>query len=393
MHHASLLEVLHAGSEFPPVDSPFWRSPALSHRAKSYPANFGNCVPMRIRMRSEVPSPHGLTGILLKGAIYFAHTSETGAVSGLADTGDLLPCASEDYEVCGWFDQREMLHALARHVGERLLAVARQFGEGIRAALSEAIGAALRPIPELGAKSAPHEACGLLVLTREGLINVPSRNLAPPNADGVQDEFAVDPATFAAADERGEIVAVWHTHPDGPAAPSEHDRQRSHDLQLPYLIFSLPGQMWHLHIPPPAGAPALALIGRSWAHRTIDCFTLVRDWYQAEGLAIPYFEREDDWWFKGENLYLANTTGQGFRRVGGVLPGCLLRGDLLLFSLKGSPVPQHAAIYEGRGVMIHHPPERPSRREPFAGPRGWWLDRLHSAWRHPHFEQPAQVAA
>ena len=47
-------------------------------------------------------------------------------------------------------------------------------------------------------------------------------------------------------------------------------------------------------------------------HRVLDCYTLVRDYYHRErGIELLDFEREDDWWHKGQDLYM-----QGFERAG-----------------------------------------------------------------------------
>jgi len=47
------------------------------------------------------------------------------------------------------------------------------------------------------------------------------------------------------------------------------------------------------------------LVGREWSHGVLDCYALVRDWFRAErGVELPNFVRFDDWWKRGENLYL-----------------------------------------------------------------------------------------
>ncbi|EKH97818.1 hypothetical protein EC5905_1492, partial [Escherichia coli 5905] len=37
-----------------------------------------------------------------------------------------------------------------------------------------------------------------------------------------------------------------------------------------------------------------------------DCYTLFRDACHLAGIDMPDFEREDDWWRNGQNLYLDN---------------------------------------------------------------------------------------
>lgn len=381
----ALRQAAHAGPEFPTPDSPFWKSPALTRRNANYPEAFEGRVPMFIRARFTSKAV-GERAAVHAGQVYPAQTDSAGSVSAVGGNGALVALLPDDFVVVSWFDAKDTLAALVRQA-------ARQMGLSARASCCppmDAVARAIRPIPAAATCMAPSEACGLIVLCRrEGLICVHSANRATPNEAGVQEDFALDAEVFRAADERGDIIAVWHTHPNGDEKPSEADQQRSHELQIPYLIYSLPAEAWHLHIPPPPAAPAVALIGRGWHYGVLDCFTLVRDWYLTHGLVLPHFEREPDWWFKGQNLYLENLPQNGFERVGErgdrELFRHLRRGDLLLYQLAGSPVPQHAAIYEGDGVMVHHPQDRLSVREAFTGQRGFWIDRFHSAWRHPHF--------
>ncbi|MBS0661365.1 MAG: Mov34/MPN/PAD-1 family protein [Verrucomicrobia bacterium] len=316
--------------------------------------------------------------------VYTVWTNSHGAVDAICGNGELLGLRPAEFEVINWFDPADFICRLMLEAVEAAPLVPSKYLMQI----GNDLPAALRCIPREAQHAHPHEACGLLVLTTQGLVSITARNLAPKNEAGVQEDFILDPAKFAYADEAGQILAIWHTHPSTPAAPSPADLQRSHDLQIPYLIYSLPTDGWHLHKPPPEDQPAVALIGRPWMHGVLDCYTLVRDWYRTRGLVFPQFAREDDWWAKGENLYLEHVGPHGFVRVGeGTERAALLRqlqpGDLLLYTLANSPVPQHAAIYEGDGCIVHHPEGRLSCREPFAGPRGFWIDRLHSVWRHP----------
>lgn len=78
----------------------------------------------------------------------------------------------------------------------------------------------------------PEETCGLLVGRRAGLRGfvlraVQARNLARRHRS---DKFDLDPVAYVAADRAAraeglEVIGVWHSHPDHPAAPSEDDRR------------------------------------------------------------------------------------------------------------------------------------------------------------------------
>ncbi|WP_434006495.1 NlpC/P60 family protein [Escherichia coli] len=103
------------------------------------------------------------------------------------------------------------------------------------------------------------------------------------------------------------------------------------------------------------------LTGRLFEHGVTDCYTLFRDAYHLAGIDMPDFEREDDWWRNGQNLYRTI-----WRRL--VLQDFLPSaqpGDILLCCF-GASVTNHAAIYCGNGELLHHLPEQLSKRERYS---------------------------
>ena len=111
-------------------------------------------------------------------------------------------------------------------------------------------------------------------------------------------------------------------------------------------------------------------------------YTLFRDAYHLAGIDMPDFEREDDWWRNGQNLYLDNMAVTGFYRV----PlSSAQAGDILLCCF-GASVANHAAIYCGNGELLHHLPEQLSKRERYSEK---WQRRTHSVWRHRHWHASA----
>ena len=108
----------------------------------------------------------------------------------------------------------------------------------------------------------------------------------------------------------------------------------------------------------------------------------VPDAYHLAGIDMPDFEREDDWWRNGQNLYLDNMAVTGFYRV----PlSSAQAGDILLCCF-GASVANHAAIYCGNGELLHHLPEQLSKRERYSEK---WQRRTHSVWRHRHWHASA----
>ena len=93
------------------------------------------------------------------------------------------------------------------------------------------------------------------------------------------------------------------------------------------------------------------------------------------------FNRPDEWWHNGQNLYLDNLEGQGFKRLDS--QETLQIGDVILMQV-GANVPNHAGIYLGEQQVLHHSPKRLSKRDLYDG---YWLKHTHSIWRHHNAEQ------
>jgi cell wall-associated NlpC family hydrolase len=110
-----------------------------------------------------------------------------------------------------------------------------------------------------------------------------------------------------------------------------------------------------------------------------DCYALVKDWYLLErGVELQEGPRDWEWWLNGDDLYRQNFAGAGFR-VADLAE--LREGDVLLMHVM-SQTPNHAAIYLGGGLILHHLQGRLSRTEP----AGRWLSYVTHALRHESAE-------
>jgi len=214
----------------------------------------------------------------------------------------------------------------------------------------------------------PRESCGLLVVCKGKELYVPCANLGVGT-----DQFVIDPKDYARADAMGEIVAVVHSHPALPPTPSQADRVACEASGLHWYIVSYPNGQWAELKPQGYVAP---LVGREWSHGVLDCYSLVRDWFaQERGIDLPDFNRFDEWWKRGENLYVDNFESSGFVRLD-VQP--LQVGDCFLMQVV-SPVPNHAAVYLGDGLILHHLQGRLSSRDVYGG---YWQKITTHTLRH-----------
>lgn len=213
----------------------------------------------------------------------------------------------------------------------------------------------------------PREACGLVVIGRGRERYWPCEN----RADGT-DHFVMDARDYAAAEEAGDVVAVVHSHPNAQPDPSQADRVACEASGLPWFIVGIPNERWAELRPVGYQAP---LVGRQFSHGVLDCYALIRDHYaQALRIALPDFERADNWWHRGGNLYIENFQRAGFSVVSGEPQA----NDVLLMQVQ-SKVPNHGAVYLGDGMILHHLHGRLSCREPFGG---YWQKHCTHILRH-----------
>lgn len=222
----------------------------------------------------------------------------------------------------------------------------------------------------------PNESCGLVVMTSAG-----ERYVACANShDKPSEHFRVTGEAFADAEELGEVVAVIHSHPDASANPSDADRVQCELSELPWHILSIgmvDGQ-------PEFGAQGYCepcgyeapLEGRQFAHGTLDCFTLFKDFLWREyQIRVSNYDREDDWWNNGGDLYSVDRlNSEGFFQI----TDDPRRGDIILMNVR-SKVANHAAVYLGDGTILHHLHGRLSRKEAYGG---YWAERTMLIVRH-----------
>lgn len=210
------------------------------------------------------------------------------------------------------------------------------------------------------ARDYPRESCGLVVIWKGRMRYVPVRNIAERN-----EHFVMHPQDQADAEDLGEVVLVVHSHPDLPPMPSQADLVECEKSGLPWLIVNWPTGAVHQFSPSGYVAP---LYGRVFSHGVLDCYSFIQDYYRQElGIELPDFERQDEWWLKGQNLYLEGFTAAGFEKVSGPMRA----HDGLLMRVS-APVPNHGAVYLGDGRIGHHQMSRLSSRDIFGG----WYEKV-----------------
>lgn len=221
--------------------------------------------------------------------------------------------------------------------------------------------------------TAPQECCGFVVF-KDGFSYIPCENIShdPVNF------FEISADDFILAEERGDIVALVHSHPDsvfekGLPYLSIADRECQVRTQLDFwLVVDNDIRQFHYISP---------LLGRMFENNKQDCRNIVLDCYMLSGIELPDDSKYEFDWFESSNLYEDGMKRCGFFKLSQDEPVQI--GDVILIKV-GANVANHAGVYLGDQMMIHHSESRLSARVPYDG---FWLNSTHSIWRHSEWQK------
>lgn len=214
----------------------------------------------------------------------------------------------------------------------------------------------------------PREACGVVIIEGGEEVYVPCRNDARTKSE----HFICNYEDAADAEDRGEVIMLVHSHPNVPARPSQADLVECEKGNIAWMIIAVWKEAGDAvprivadHVFAPSGYEA-PLVGREYSFGTLDCYTIIRDWYaRTQGIVLPDFERRDEFWTDKHgpqvDLY-GQYEAAGFELV---KDGTLRIGDIVLSQVARSTIRNHAAVYIGDGMILHHTYNRLSSRDPY----------------------------
>lgn len=219
----------------------------------------------------------------------------------------------------------------------------------------------------------PNEACGLVVIVRGKERFWPCANLS----ETPQDQFIINPADYSAAEEAGEIVGVFHSHVHIPPTPSQADLVSCEATGLRWYIVNPQTEEWAEFAPSGYEAP---LVGRTHCWGRLDCWSIVRDWYQRErGITLIDLPRAAGFWRRGENILGDNYQRAGFVPI--AEDEAMQAGDVILTQTGDSPFPNHVLLYLGDDLILHHAENRLSSRDIYGG---WYRKHTVKVLRYAH---------
>jgi len=218
----------------------------------------------------------------------------------------------------------------------------------------------------------PKEACG--VFTRS------SGYIACTNIDPEPEKNFRMKEYFQVAANRDDVIAIFHSHPDGIAEPTEADMAFQISTAFSWGIVALDKNREVIDCFFWGGKEIPPLLGRKYRSGTMDCYSIIKDaymlWY---GIKLPDFPRDADFWERGENLYSDNFGEAGFEMI---TPDKIMPGDVLLGSIRGRGIVNHGAIVLSEREILHHTINGLSRRDSFSR----WFQHLNICLRHKDFK-------
>lgn len=219
------------------------------------------------------------------------------------------------------------------------------------------------------AREYPREACGVICQSGGQLRYFPCLNTASDPAD----HFTINPEDYARAEDWGEVIGIFHSHPDATSRPSETDKAQCDLTELPWHILSWPEGDLRTIYP----RDELPLIGRPFVLGVYDCWGLIMSYYRQEhGIELHDYRVNYHWWEEGhaENFYQDCWYEAGFREFAGPPQP----GDMVIMQVS-APRWNHAGILLGGNMLLHHLYGHQSGRTPYGG---YWRERTMKIVRH-----------
>lgn len=226
----------------------------------------------------------------------------------------------------------------------------------------------LDPFKAYATAKQPEEACALVIQKGRKQELVLCKNTHPEP----EEHFRISEKEWADAEDRGDIVAVLHSHPGDGARPIASDR----DIQQ----CNATGVTWGIYAPDCDEYAEIvpqerSLIGRPFILGSDDCWGLIMAWHKKQGVDLSDWRVNYPWWEDQypDNLYQDNWYKEGFRESE------LKSGCMVIMQVSANKW-NHAGVITEDGQLLHHIYDEPSAVVPYQ--RGYFRDRTVICLRH-----------
>jgi proteasome lid subunit RPN8/RPN11 len=236
----------------------------------------------------------------------------------------------------------------------------------------------------------PKESCGLIVagnyIRCENVAADPAQHREGDVNCGCQlCAFEISGKVYKQHLISGNLQMIVHSHPNGPLHPSKSDMETQEAMNLAWAIIPLDEERIGNPLVWGGATPIAPVVGREFVHGISDCYSVIRDCFLLgkdklleqgvtewpfDPVELPVFPRDDAWWEGEADLYNSEPFKIGFIEV----PREQARpGDVFLLKIRSDKF-NHGGLLVGNNLILHHLPNRLSRREP-AGIWGRQADR------------------
>lgn len=246
--------------------------------------------------------------------------------------------------------------------------------EAYRALVTQHIGAAALEAAKAHARAEfPKESCGFIARPRlsDEPVYIACENAHPTPTT----HFEIIDPRFERTLQAERVVAIVHSHPNGPAAPSHADMVQQVVSDVPWVIITLNEDAFGETIAWGGDLPIAPVIARPFVHGVLDCYALLRDVFRLghdellkQGvhwplppILLPEVPRADDWWETDDDLYMTHFAKFGFRVINRVEARA---GDVFLMKVGKNPLSKinHAGVLLEHDQVLQHFSTSPSGR-------------------------------
>jgi proteasome lid subunit RPN8/RPN11 len=198
----------------------------------------------------------------------------------------------------------------------------------------------------------PNECCGLVYLEGNSPTAVPLKNVDADPANF----FTIDPKDYLKTSLLGKIQGYYHSHIK-ESAFSDFDLLMAEKLNLTAVMYCLADDKFYEYSPIGRELP---FVGRQYVTGAIDCFSLVRDYYnKIYNIILPDFENEyrliEHKPDHPDNDRCHNVLPEYFEKNGFTKVSEVKEGDVILMNTPNILSPVHCCIYKEHNQILHHP--------------------------------------